>query len=218
MNKIIYTKYTPLSILERLDIDLIGDCKIGENVEIYRGTIIKNSSIGDGCVLKGSSIIENSTISANVEIFSSNIFDSEIDSETKVGPFAHIRNNSKIGKNCRVGNFVEIKNSIIGNETKMAHLTYVGDAEIGENCNVGCGVIFCNYNGEIKQKSIVGNKVFIGSNTNIIAPVNIGDEVYIAAGSTINKNLQKAEFAIARSRQSSREDFDNPYLRKLNKK
>ena len=133
-----------------------------------------------------------------------------------MGPFATIKKDSIVGKNCRIGNFVEIKKSKIGDNTKIAHLTYVGDASIGCDCNIGCGVVFCNYDGHLKRNSIVGNKVFIGSNVNIIAPVNIGDEAYVAAGSTINKNVENNQFAIARSFQTNKENFKNPYL--INKK
>ena len=120
--------------------------------------------------------------------------------------------NSVVGENNRVGNFVEIKNSKTQKDCKMAHLSYIGDAEMGENCNIGCGVVFCNYNGKIKQKSVLGNNVFVGSNVNLIAPVQLGDNSYIAAGSTIYQNVENGEFAIARARQTNKQNFKNPYV------
>ena len=111
-----------------------------------------------------------------------------------------------------MGNFVEVKNAIVGDGSKMAHLAYIGDTEIGKNCNIGCGVVFCNYNGKIKQKSYLGDNVFVGSNANIIAPVTISDNAYIAAGSTINKDVGKGDLAIARVRQENKKNFKNPYL------
>ncbi|MCQ2555910.1 MAG: bifunctional UDP-N-acetylglucosamine diphosphorylase/glucosamine-1-phosphate N-acetyltransferase GlmU, partial [Clostridia bacterium] len=106
-----------------------------------------------------------------------------------------------------MGNFIEIKKSTLGRKSKMAHLAYMGDAVVGENCNIGCGVVFCNYNGKTKQKCILGNNVFVGSNANLIAPVNIGDNVYIAGGSTINEDIKTGEFSIARARQTTKTNF-----------
>ena len=163
---------------------ILGDSVIEDNVEISSNTVIENSKIGDGTI-----------------ILSSFVNDSEIESNSSIGPFAHIRGNSKIGKNCRVGD-----------GSKMAHLAYIGDTEIGKNCNIGCGVVFCNYNGKIKQKSYLGDNVFVGSNANIIAPVTISDNAYIAAGSTINKDVGKGDLAIARVRQENKKNFKNPYL------
>ena len=122
-----------------------------------------------------------------------------------------------IADGVHAGNFVEIKNSNLGDGVKVAHLTYVGDADIGDVCNIGCGVVFCNYNGEIKQRSVIEKNVFIGSNVNIIAPVKIEEGAYIAAGSTINKNVGKNQFAIAREFQINKDNFKNPYLNKLQK-
>lgn len=215
MNKIIYNNKTSKQDLEKLNVFIEDGVKIGKNVSLSSGVrLIGKTQIEDGCEIKENCVIANSSLSKGVKVLFSFVEDSCVGEGTEIGPFATIKKESKIGSNCRIGNFVEIKKSFIGNKTKIAHLTYVGDAEVGENCNLGCGVVFCNYDGSQKRKSIVGNNVFIGSNVNIIAPVNIGDDAYIAAGSTINKDIEKTQFAIARSYQINKENFINPYLNK----
>ena len=109
---------------------------------------------------------------------------------TTVGPFAYIRPESIIGNNVRIGDFVEIKKSTIGNNTKVSHLTYIGDAEVGEGCNFGCGTVIVNYDGKNKNKTIIGNNSFIGCNTNLVSPVTVEDNTYIAAGSTITNDVK----------------------------
>ena len=217
MNEIIYNNKITKQDLEKLNITIDESVKIGENVSISSGVkLIGETKIEDNCEIKENCVIINSQIDKNVKIEFSIIEDSFIGECSTVGPFATIKKNSKIGSFCRIGNFVEIKKSNIGNKTKIAHLTYVGDAEIGDGCNLGCGVVFCNYDGAVKRKSIIGNNVFVGSNVNIIAPVEIGDGAYIAAGSTINKNIGNNQFAIARSFQTNKDNFINPYLNKNN--
>ena len=174
---------------------------------------IKNSIIRGK--LKGVNVIENSLVEKGAEIISSHIFESTIGENSKVGPYAHIRPKCKIGKNCRIGNFVEIKNSAIGDNTKIAHLTYVGDARIGKNCNIGCGVVFANYNGKEKNKIIVGNNVFIGSNCNLIAPLIIPDNVYICAGTTVTRDLQEYDFVIGRCRETIKPNMAIRYLKEI---
>ena len=150
------------------------------------------------CKVDNLSVVTNSTIKSGVEILQSYIQDSYVDSGTVVGPFARIRPNSKIGKNCKIGNFVEIKNSTIGDGTKISHLAYVGDAIVGKNCNIGCGVIFANYNGKQKNVIEIGDTVFVGSNCNLIAPLKIGSNVYICAGTTVTQDLIDGDFVIGR--------------------
>lgn len=211
MGKIIYKNQSE-SELKNCHIFLGNDVKIANGVVLYPNIYISGKSvIEEGCVIETNSIIVNSAVGQNVTIKSSYVEDSVVGRNTSVGPFSTIKKQSIVGENCRVGNFVEIKNSLLGNNVKVAHLTYVGDASVGDGSNVGCGVVFCNYNGEKKQKSIVGENVFIGSNVNIIAPVKIGDYAYIAAGSTINKDVESNQFAIARSYQTNKNNFKNPY-------
>ena len=131
-----------------------------------------------------------------------------------IGVYSHLRPDSTIMDNARIGNFVETKQSTIGNNSKVAHLTYVGDAIVGNNVNVGCGTVFCNYNGVKKQKTIVGDNVFIGSNSNLVAPLNISDNSFIAAGSTITLDVPQYSLAIARARQVNKEDYLKPKIEK----
>ncbi len=217
MDWLIYsTKTTKEELVEKLiyldkDVKIEYGVKIASGVKVFGETIILK-----GCEIGVNSVISNSFLNENVQVLSSFIENSVIGKNSTIGPFANIKNNSEIGEYCRIGNYVEIKKSQIGNNVKIAHLTYVGDACISDDCNVGCGVVFCNYNGEVKMKSNVGKRVFIGSNVNIIAPVEIGDEVYIAAGTTVSKDVEKGKFVIGRNKQIEKENFKNPYL--INKK
>ena len=179
-----------------------ADVVIGQDTIIYPGNVIEgNTVIGNDCVIYSNSRISNSIISDNVEIQSSVILDSKIGSNTTVGPFAYIRPDSTIGNHVRIGDFVEIKKSTIGDNTKVSHLTYIGDAEVGEKCNFGCGTVVVNYDGKNKNKTIVGNNCFIGCNTNLVSPVEVEDFAYVAAGSTITNDVKEGELAVARAKQ-----------------
>ena len=180
---------------------MIEKSEISNTAKIYDNNIILNSVIEGGVVIFPNSVIINSVIKENTIVYSSYIEDSEIGCDCVVGPFAHIRPNTKIANNVKVGNFVEIKKSEIESGTKISHLTYVGDSVVGKNCNFGCGTITCNYDGKHKHKTIIGNNVFIGSNSNLVAPVEIKDNCFIAAGSTITKDLKENTFAISRVNQ-----------------
>lgn len=174
----------------------------GENVVIYENNhITGNVSIGDNSIILPGNFIENTKIGKNCRIHNSVIEESVIENNVSIGPFARIRPNSKIDDNAKIGNFVEIKNSRIGKNSKISHLAYVGDASIGEDCNIGCGVIFANYNGKTKNHTTVQNHVFIGSNCNIIAPVNIEKDSYICAGTTVTEDVKCGDMVIGRSRQ-----------------
>ncbi len=179
-----------------------ADVEIGKDTIIYPGNTLEgNTKIGEGCMLYPNSRINNSNIGDNVQIESSVIIDSQVGDNTTVGPFAYIRPESVIGNNVRIGDFVEIKKSTIGNNTKVSHLTYVGDSEVGERCNFGCGTVTVNYDGKKKHKTIIGNDSFIGCNTNLVSPVTVEDNTYIAAGSTITNDVKSGELAVARARQ-----------------
>lgn len=169
---------------------------IGDNVRLAGNVIVE-----DNVKIVGDCFIENSIIKAGAVVESSYIIDSTVGEGTTVGPFAHIKVNSKIGSNCRIGNFVEIKNSNFGDNSKCAHLTYIGDADVGRGVNLGCGVVFANYDGKEKHRSKVGDDVFIGCNCNIIAPCEIESGCFIAAGTTITKNLPTNSFCVGRVKQ-----------------
>lgn len=187
---------------------------IGHDVKIESGVIINpNTTITGHTVIKQGAIIGpntevfNSTVYENVQIKHSLVYDSIIRENTTIGPFAHLRNHADIGPNNRIGNFVEIKKSTTGSNTKASHLAYVGDATVGENVNFGCGSITVNYDGKFKHQTHIGDNVFIGCNTNLVAPIKVGDNVFVAAGSTVTKDIPNNGFAIARSRQVTKEDY-----------
>ncbi|GFP77965.1 bifunctional UDP-N-acetylglucosamine diphosphorylase/glucosamine-1-phosphate N-acetyltransferase GlmU [Clostridium fungisolvens] len=185
-----------------------ADVSIGQDTIIYPGNYIEgNAVIGEECTLYPNSRISNSTIGNGVEIQSSVIIDSTIGNETTVGPFAYIRPESKIGSKVRIGDFVEIKKSTIADNTKVSHLTYIGDAEVGKNCNFGCGTVVVNYDGKNKHKTIIGDNSFIGCNTNLVSPVEVKNNTYIAAGSTITKEVPEGSLAIARAKQTNIEGW-----------
>ena len=145
--------------------------------------------------------MSNATIGDGTTVEASVLIDCRVGSHTTVGPNAYLRPKANVGDHCRIGDFVEIKNSNIGDGTKVSHLTYVGDADLGKNINLGCGVVFSNYDGKRKYRSTVGDDAFIGCNVNLVSPVSIEAGAYIAAGSTITKDVPAGALAIARERQ-----------------
>ena len=195
------------------------DCTIGKGTTILPSTIITaNSSIGAGCVLGPSSYIENSRIGNNVVFNNSQIRNAEIKDNANIGPFVHIRPDSVIGNNVHLGNFVEVKNSLIDSGTSVSHLTYVGDSDVGKNVNFGCGVVTVNFNGKTKNRTVIKDCAFIGCNTNLIAPVTVGENSYTAAGSTITQDVPDNSLAIARERQTNKYGWvkeKQPYRKKV---
>ena len=178
------------------------DVKIGQDTIIYPNNILEgNTEIESGCTLLQNNRIKDSYIESGVEIQSSVILESRVGENTTVGPFAYIRPESSIGKGARIGDFVEIKKSTIGDGTKVSHLTYIGDAEVGSGCNFGCGTVVVNYDGKAKHKTKIGDNSFIGCNTNLVSPVEVEDNTYIAAGSTITNTVKEGDLAIARAKQ-----------------
>ena len=189
--------------------------KVLNESQIDDCVIIKgNTQIGKNVVIEGFCIIKDSQIEDNVKIISSHIEDSKIEKYAQIGPYSKIIKNSVIGENAFIGNFVEIKNSLVGKETKIKHHAYLGDAVVGSECNVGCGVIFANYSGKEKHKITVGDNVFIGSNSVLIAPLNIEKNCYICAGTNLTKDLKENSFVIARSREIIKENTAHKYLKK----
>lgn len=181
---------------------------IGEEVVIGAGTTIApnvhltgNTTIGENVSIGFNTEIEDSRIGDNVKIRQSVILESEIGAGTTVGPFTYVRPHCKVGENVKLGDFVEIKNSNIGNGTKLSHLTYVGDADVGERINFGCGTVVVNYDGKKKYRTTIEDDAFIGCNTNLVAPVTVGKNAFTAAGSTITEDVPADTLAIARARQ-----------------
>ena len=198
--------------MNNLKIELPSTCLIGEevifgeNVIVRPNTIISGKcKIGNNVVLGPNSEIIDSIIGDNSKVCHSLVSESKIGKNVTVGPFAHLRNNVVIDDDIRIGNYVEIKNSKIKNNTKVSHLSYVGDAEIGENVNVGAGVITANYDGKNKNKTIIKDNSFIGSNSTLIAPITINENSLVAAGSTLNKDVPSSSLAIARAYQVNKE-------------
>ena len=176
---------------------IMGESELGANTIVEPGSMIKDSLIESDVLIKANSYFEK----AHVKKFSA------------IGPMARLREGSQIGEGCKIGNFVETKKSVLDSGVKISHLSYVGDAKIGENTNIGCGFITCNYDGERKHQTIIGKNSFIGSDCQVVAPIEIGSNAYIGSGSTINKNVPDNAFAIARQRQSNKEDMAKRFLK-----
>jgi len=182
--------------------------KIAADTIIYPGvTLAGDTVIGEDSIIGNNSRIENSTIGQGVNIQNSTIVNSSVGDYSSVGPYAYLRPNSHIGKHVKIGDFVEIKNSTIGDHSKASHLAYIGDAEIGKNVNIGCGVVFVNYDGKDKHKTIIKDNGFVGSNSNLIAPLVVEESGYIASGSTITKTVPEGSLAVSRSRQENKDGW-----------
>lgn len=185
-----------------------NDVTIEAGTTIYQGSLILGkTSIGRNCVVGPNSEIFNSTLKDGSKLLHSVCYDSTLEENSSVGPFSHIRMNTVVGQDNRIGNFVEMKNSVIGPKTNVAHLTYVGDTDCGGGVNFGCGTVTVNYDGKNKYRTTIGDNVFIGCNSNLIAPVNIGSESFIAAGSTITDSIDENDFAIARAKQVTKRGY-----------
>lgn len=185
-----------------------ADVRIGAGTIIYPGNLLQGQTvIGPGCTLYPNNRILNAAIGEETTVEGSVLLDCSVGRRATVGPFAYLRPQTEVGDDCRVGDFVEIKNSSVGNGTKISHLTYVGDSDLGRNINLGCGVVFVNYDGKVKQRSLVEDNAFIGCNCNLIAPVRVGEGAYIAAGSTVVEDVPQNALYMARSRGSIKEGW-----------
>ena len=181
---------------------------IGEGTLILPGTIIKDGcEIGKNCVIGPNTVLYKTQIGDSSTLNSVQAEEAVIGSGVTIGPFAHIRPGSVIESFARIGNFVEIKKSVIGEKTAVSHLTYVGDSDVGKNVNFGCGTVTVNFNGKEKNRCKIGDNAFIGCNTNLIAPVSVGERAYTAAGSTITEDIPADALAIARERQIIKADW-----------
>ena len=178
---------------------------IGKGTVILPGTIIRGASvIGENCEVGPNSMIRDCVVGDRTTVNASQINESTIGCDTTVGPFAYVRPGCTVGDHCRIGDFVELKNSVLGEGTKVSHLTYVGDSDVGARVNFGCGTVTTNYDGKKKYRCTVGDDVFLGCNTNLVAPVTVGSGAYTAAGSTITADVPEGALAVARARQENK--------------
>lgn len=189
-------------------------CYVEEKVIIGKNTVIEQNvmlqgetQIGPNCIIGMGSKLVNTKVGANSELLSVVSVDAELGEDVLAGPFAYIRPGSKIGNDVKVGDFVEVKNATIDEGTKIAHLTYVGDSDVGKRVNFGCGTVTVNYDGKNKYRCKIGDDAFIGCNTNLVAPVTVGNGAYTAAGSTITDEVPNKGLAIARTRQINKEGW-----------
>jgi bifunctional UDP-N-acetylglucosamine pyrophosphorylase/glucosamine-1-phosphate N-acetyltransferase len=190
-------------------------CVIDAEVEIAAGAVIEpyvqllgRTKIGAGCRIRSYTVIESCTLGRDVLVRQSCVLtDSAIADGARIGPFAHLRPGCEIGEDVHVGNFVEIKKSRLHKGVKAGHLTYLGDAEVGERTNIGAGTITCNYDGASKHATRIGKDAFIGSDSTLVAPVTVGDGAYVGAGSCITKDVPADSLAVSRARQMVKEGW-----------
>lgn len=191
------------------------DVEIGEDTTIYPNVfILKGSKIGSNVTILPNSYLSNAIIKDGTTIDSSKIVDSEVGENSVVGPMSHLRNHTCVKGEARIGNFVEFKNTNFDLGSKCAHLTYVGDSDVGKKVNFGCGVVTVNYDGKNKFRTTIKDGAFIGSNVNLIAPVTIGENALLAAGSTINKDIEDGDMGIARPRVEVKSGYGHKYKKK----
>lgn len=182
--------------------------RIGRDTVVYPGCVIEGETeIGEDCTIGQNCHLVDAKIADEVDVDNSTIYNSSVGSHTHVGPYAYIRPNCVIGEDCKVGDFVEVKNAVMKNGAKASHLTYIGDADVGERVNLGCGTVFVNYDGKDKHRTVVGDDCFIGCNANLVSPVRVEDGAFVAAGSTITKDVPRDALAIARARQVNKDGY-----------
>lgn len=181
---------------------ITDDVSIGAGTVVLPNTVLRGETvIGENCEIGPSSCLTSAKIGGNCRVISTFIDSSELEDDVRIGPMSNVRPNCLIKSGAKIGDFVEIKNSVIGESTSVAHLTYIGDSDVGAGCNFGCGVVTVNYDGSQKYRTKVGDGAFIGCNTNLVAPVSIGDGAYTAAGTTVTENIPADSLAIGRVRQ-----------------
>jgi bifunctional UDP-N-acetylglucosamine pyrophosphorylase/glucosamine-1-phosphate N-acetyltransferase len=191
---------------------------LGQDVTIYPNVYCeKNNVIGNHVTLLPNTFISNANIGHHVKIDASRITDSEVGNEVNIGPYAHLREHCVIADKNRIGNFVEMKKTQFGYDSRCAHLSYLGDSIVGSKVNIGCGVVTVNYDGKNKHQTIIQDGAFIGSNVNLIAPIQVGVNAVVAAGSTIYENVNDADMAIARSQQVNKQGYGARFKEKTKK-
>ena len=214
LNNIMRKNINEGHMINGVDIPCTDGVMIGRDIQIGKGTrilpntiILGDTKIGENCVIGPNSWVADSVIGNGVVLDNCKITDSIIEDGVDCGPFVKVRAGSVLKKGVHIGNFVEVKNSIVGEGTKSAHLTYIGDSDVGAGVNFGCGTVTCNYDGKVKSRCTIGDGAFIGCNTNLIAPVEVGEKAYIAAGSTITDDIPSDALSIARAKQGNKEGW-----------
>jgi bifunctional UDP-N-acetylglucosamine pyrophosphorylase/glucosamine-1-phosphate N-acetyltransferase len=193
--------------------------KIGVGTRILQGTIIKGDTvIGENCTIGPNCLIENCTVGNGTNLNYVQAYESQIDDNVKIGPFVQIRPGSHIKSGVKIGDFVEVKNSEIGENTAVAHLTYIGDSDVGSRVNFGCGTCIANYDGAEKHRTVIGDGAFIGCNTNLVAPVKVGNYAYTAAGTTVTTDVPDGALAIERGELSFKAEYSAGKLKSLKSK
>ena len=200
-------------IIESRTVEIGEDVVIAPGAKILSGTILRGKTlIGAGCVIGPNSLIEDSTIDEGTTVNASQVYGSHLGAHNNIGPFTHVRVNTVTDYGVHLGAYVETKNSNFARGNTVSHLTYIGDSDVGKYCNFGCGTVTCNYDGKDKFRTTIGDYCFIGCNTNLVAPVKVGDGAYTAAGSTITKDVPAAALGIARERQTNLEGWAEPKM------
>ncbi len=192
---------------------------VGAGTMLLPGTILRGkTTVGRDCTIGPNVMLTDCTVEEDCVINTAQCEKSIIRSHCEIGPYTHIRPDCDVGEGSRIGAFVQLKNSRLGKGTRMAHLTYVGDSDVGDDCNFGCGTVTCNYDGFKKSRTTIGNEVFIGCNTNFIAPVTVGDGAFIAAATTVTKDVPPDALALGRAHQVVREGWAEVNRREKEKK
>ncbi|OKP86969.1 bifunctional UDP-N-acetylglucosamine diphosphorylase/glucosamine-1-phosphate N-acetyltransferase GlmU [Paenibacillus sp. P32E] len=197
-----------VTIIDPASTYIAADVIIGADTTLYPGTTLKGKTvIGEDCIIGPSSEIEDCVVMDGAEVKHSVLNQAQVGARTSVGPFAYLRPGAVLGEEVKIGDFVEIKNASIGDGSKVSHLSYIGDATVGKNVNVGCGAITVNYDGYNKSRTEIGDDAFIGSNVNLVAPVTVGKGAFVVAGSTITRSVSENDLAIARVRQENKPGY-----------
>ena len=195
------------------DIYVERGVQVAPGATLLPGTILRGKTIvAEGCVIGPNTLLENAVVGKNTIVNASQVYDSTLGENNKIGPYTHVRKDTVTGYGVHLGAYVETKNSNFAMGNTVSHLTYIGDSDVGKYCNFGCGTVTCNYDGENKFRTTIGDYVFVGCNTNLVAPVTVGDGAYTAAGSTITKDVPAGDMGIARERQTNLEGWAKPKM------
>ena len=193
--------------------------QVGEGTQLLPGTILRGDTVvGRNCQIGPNVMLTSCTVEDECAINASQCEESVIRKGCQIGPYTHIRPHCVVGEGSKIGAFVQLKNCNLGKGTKMAHLTYVGDSDVGDDCNFGCGTVTCNYDGFQKHRTIIGSNVFVGCNTNFVPPVQIGDGAFIAAATTVTQDVPQDAMVIGRTRQQVKEGWAAANREKKRKK